>query len=67
MRRHQSLFYTLDVFSHSKPPADYMNYVHNLRDENRPDYQHFWKMFTKLSRKQGFKYDNIFDWAIREL
>ena len=46
--------------------VDYFNYVHDLRDEDRPDYQHLRKMFTKLFRRQGFEYDNIFDWTIRE-
>ena len=43
-----------------------MNYVNNLRDEDRPDYQHLRKMFGKLFRRQGFEYDNVFDWTIRE-
>jgi casein kinase I family protein HRR25 len=46
--------------------ADYMNYVHDLRDEDQPDYQHLRKMFTKLFRRQGLEYDNVFDWTIRE-
>jgi hypothetical protein len=39
--------------------ADYMNYVHDLRDEDQPDYQYLRKMFTKLFRRQGFEYDNV--------
>jgi casein kinase I family protein HRR25 len=46
--------------------ADYMNYVHDLRDKDWPDYQHFRKMFTKLFRRQGFEDDKVFDWTIRE-
>jgi casein kinase I homolog HRR25 len=45
---------------------EYMNYVRNLRDEDQPDYQHLRKMFNKLFRRQGFEYDNVFDWTIRE-
>ncbi|KIW24846.1 uncharacterized protein PV07_10534 [Cladophialophora immunda] len=45
---------------------DYMNYVRNLRDEDQPDYQHLRKIFNKLFRRQGFEYDNAFDWTIRE-
>ena len=40
-----------------------MNYV---RDEDRPDYQHLQKMFSKLFRQQGWEYDNVFDRTIRE-
>ncbi|KAK5043526.1 hypothetical protein LTR84_011457 [Exophiala bonariae] len=46
--------------------VDYFTYVHELRDEGRPDYQRLRKMFTKLFRRQGFEYDNVFDWTIRE-
>lgn len=28
----------------------YVNYVHNLRDEEQPDYQHLPKMFNKVFR-----------------
>ncbi|OAP54674.1 hypothetical protein AYL99_11122 [Fonsecaea erecta] len=45
---------------------DYMNYVRNLRDEDQPDYQHLRNMFNKLFHRQGFEYDNVFDWTIRE-
>jgi casein kinase I family protein HRR25 len=46
--------------------VDYMNYVQELRGEDRPDYQHLRKIFTNLFRRQGFEYDNVFDWTIRE-
>ncbi|KEF50925.1 uncharacterized protein A1O9_13034 [Exophiala aquamarina CBS 119918] len=46
--------------------VDYFNYVHDLRDEDRPDYQYLRKTFTKLFHRQGFEYDNIFDWTNRE-
>lgn len=46
--------------------TDYMNYVHNLRENDQPDYQHLRKMFTRLFRRQGYEYDNVFDWTIRE-
>ncbi|KAK5202497.1 hypothetical protein LTR41_011751 [Exophiala xenobiotica] len=32
--------------------VDYMNYVHDLRDEDQPDYQHLRKMFGRLFRRQ---------------
>jgi hypothetical protein len=31
--------------------VDYFNYVHDLRDEDRPDYQHLRKISTKLFRR----------------
>lgn len=46
--------------------ADYMNYVHNLRDEDRPDYRFLRKMLNDLFHQQGFEYGNVFDWTIRE-
>ncbi|KAK5188737.1 hypothetical protein LTR72_011684 [Exophiala xenobiotica] len=45
---------------------EYMNYVHNLRDEDQPDYPHLRNTFNKLFRREGFEYDNVFDWTIRE-
>lgn len=46
--------------------ADYMNYVYNLRYEDRPDYQSLRKKFKGLFHRQGFENDNVFDWTIRE-
>ncbi|OAG37813.1 hypothetical protein AYO21_07919 [Fonsecaea monophora] len=46
--------------------VDYFDYVHNLRDEDRPDYQRLRSVFSNLFRQQGFEYDNVFDWTIRE-
>ncbi|KAK5550542.1 hypothetical protein LTR46_011460 [Exophiala xenobiotica] len=45
---------------------EYMNYVRNLRYEDQPDYQHLREMFKKLFRRQGFEYDDVFDWTVRE-
>ncbi|KAK5397855.1 hypothetical protein LTR06_011559, partial [Exophiala xenobiotica] len=45
---------------------EYMHYVHDLRDEDQPDYQHLRKMFGRLFRRRGYEYDNVFDWTIRE-
>lgn len=46
--------------------ADYMNYVHDLRDEDLPDYRSLRKMLDNLFRREGFEHDNVFDWTIRE-
>lgn len=45
---------------------EYMNYVRNLRYEDRPDYRHLRKMFNKLFRRQGLEDDHVFDWTIGE-
>jgi hypothetical protein len=34
-----------------------------VRDEDLPDYR---KMFNDLFHQQGFEYNNVFDWTIRE-
>ncbi|KAK5518494.1 hypothetical protein LTR21_003495 [Exophiala xenobiotica] len=39
--------------------------VKDSRDTGKPDYQRLRKMFSKLSSRQGFEYDNVFDWTIR--
>lgn len=46
--------------------ADYMTYVKDTGDEDRPDYRYLRTLFDKLYRAQGFEYDNIFDWTVRE-
>jgi hypothetical protein len=38
-----------------------------LLNEDKPDYGYLRKMFRNLFRRQGFEYDNVFDWTIREL
>jgi serine/threonine protein kinase len=48
------------------PFEDYMNYVKNLGDEERPDYQRLRKILNNLFRQQRFEHDNVFDWTIRE-
>lgn len=45
---------------------EYMNYVHNLHDNDRPDYRFVRAMFDQLFRTQGFERDNVFDWTVHE-
>jgi hypothetical protein len=45
---------------------DHMNHVHNLRDEDKPDYWYLRGIFGGLSGRQGFEYDDVFDWTILE-
>jgi casein kinase I family protein HRR25 len=46
--------------------AIYMNYVRNLRHEDKPDYGYLRRIFRNLFRRQRFEYDHVFDWTIRE-
>ncbi len=43
--------------------ATYINYARSLGFEDRPDYAYLCKLFRRLFRSQGFKYDNVFDWT----
>ncbi|KAJ9496987.1 hypothetical protein H2202_007459 [Exophiala xenobiotica] len=45
--------------------TEYISDVKDSRDTGKPDYQRLRKMFSKLSSRQGFEYDNVFDWTIR--
>ena len=45
---------------------EYMNYVRKLRYEDQPDYRQLREMFKKLFRRQGFEYDDVFDWTVQE-
>ena len=46
--------------------AIYMNYVRNLRHENKPNYGYLRRIFSNLFRRQRYEYDHVFDWTIRE-
>ena len=41
--------------------AIYMNYVRDLRHENKPDYGYLRRFFRNLFLRQGFEYDQVFD------
>ncbi len=45
--------------------AVYMDHVRSLRFEDRPDYSYLRKIFRGLFVRQGFEYDNVFDWTIK--
>ena len=49
------------------PPefAEYMRYVKSLKQGQRPDYGWLREFFRGVARKQGMKYDNVFDWTAR--
>ncbi|KAH0829819.1 Casein kinase I isoform delta [Fonsecaea pedrosoi] len=46
--------------------ATYMSYIRGLEDQEKPDYKYLGRLFGRLFSKSGFKYDNVFDWTIRE-
>jgi casein kinase I family protein HRR25 len=46
--------------------AIYMNYVRNLRHEDKPDYGYLRRIFRNLFWRQRFEYDHVFDWTTRE-
>ncbi|KIX97458.1 uncharacterized protein Z520_06910 [Fonsecaea multimorphosa CBS 102226] len=45
---------------------EYMTYVQNLNDNDRPDYRALRAMFDQVFRAEGFEHDNVFDWTLRE-
>jgi hypothetical protein len=44
----------------------YMNYIRGLHDQDKPDYKYLRSLFGRLFRRNGFEYDHVFDWSIRE-
>lgn len=44
--------------------AMYMNYLRQMKDLDWPDYAYLRSLFE--GKRLGFKYDNVFDWTIRE-
>ena len=39
-----------------------MTYVRALKFKERPDYNHMRRIFKELFVREGFEYDNAFDW-----
>jgi hypothetical protein len=46
--------------------AQYMQYVDSLRYEDEPDYSWLRERFLAVARREGIRYDNVFDWTERE-
>jgi hypothetical protein len=44
----------------------YINYIRGLHDQDKPDYKYLRSLFGRLFRCNGFEYDYVFDWSIRE-
>ena len=48
--------------SHPKEFASYFHYCRSLGFEDTPDYAYLRKLFRDLFLREGFQYDNMFDW-----
>lgn len=46
--------------------AQYMDYVRNLKFEDRPDAQLLRKLFKDLFYRLGHEYDFVFDWMVKK-
>lgn len=51
---------------HSDEFAQYMDYVRNLKFEDRPDAQLLRKLFKDLFYRLGHEYDFVFDWMVKK-
>lgn len=52
--------------SHPEEFAQYMEYVRNLKFEDRPDAQLLRKLFKDLFYRLGHEYDFVFDWMVKK-
>ena len=43
--------------------ATYINYTRSLPFEDKPDYEYLRRLFRRVFRSKGFRYDNVFDWT----
>src|SRR6266480_8022367 len=44
--------------------AEYFNHVRSLRFKDKPNYAYLRKIFRNFFIREGFEYDNVFDWSI---
>ena len=51
---------------HYEEFAQYMEYVRNLKFEDRPDAQLLRKLFKDLFYRLGYEYDYVFDWMVKK-
>lgn len=45
---------------------DYFRHVRSLGFASKPDYRYLRRNFGKLFLREGFDFDNVFDWTIRK-
>lgn len=55
-----------DVLTKGLPDEflEYMNYVKNLRFDDKPDYGYLRKLFRDLFKRENYRYDYVFDWTL---
>ena len=46
--------------------AIYLNYTRGLTFDELPNYSYLRKMLRRLYLREGFVYDNVYDWTIRK-
>jgi serine/threonine protein kinase len=46
--------------------ADYLEYCHKLKFEEKPDYAQLRKLFKDLFIRKGYEYDYLYDWLIQK-
>jgi len=46
--------------------ATYLNYTKSLRFDDKPDYAYLRKLLRDLFIREGYEYDCIFDWTIKQ-
>lgn len=46
---------------------EYLNYCHNLKFEEKPDYSYLRKILKDLFILKNYEYDNIYDWNLQKV
>ncbi|KAI4330694.1 hypothetical protein MLD38_028954 [Melastoma candidum] len=44
--------------------ASYFHYCRSIRFDDKPDYVYLKRLFRDLFVREGFQYDNVFDWTV---
>lgn len=55
-----------DVLTKGLPDKflEYMNYVKNLRFDDKPNYAYLRNLFRDLFKRENYRYDYVFDWTL---
>ncbi|KAM9927398.1 hypothetical protein OXX59_002578 [Metschnikowia pulcherrima] len=55
-----------DVLTKGLPDKflEYMNYVKNLRFDDKPNYAYLRNLFRDLFKRESYRYDYVFDWTL---
>ncbi|KAF1993297.1 casein kinase I isoform delta [Amniculicola lignicola CBS 123094] len=46
--------------------ATYINYTRSLDFDNKPDYSYLRDLFRRLFIRNGFSYDDVYDWTVKK-